>query len=125
MRHSTPIAATLMLAALCHGAHADMSTDRTPAKITGRSVVHYGDLNLSVEQDAKIMLQRIERAAKKACGGHPDFSSYTGSLDSQTFDECRDKAVQRAVKQLSAPVVTRIYSETRLRVMTAPRSRPG
>jgi UrcA family protein len=115
MRNSSPIAATLMLAALCYGAHADTSTGGTPTKITGRSVVHYGDLNLNVEPDAKIMLQRIERAAKKACGGHPGFSTYTGSLDSQTFDECRDKAIQRAVKQLGAPMVTRIYSETRPR----------
>ena len=103
-----------MLAVLCFGAHADTSTDGPPANITGRSVVHYGDLNLNAEQDAKIMLQRIERAAKKACGGHAAFSSYTPTLD-HTFEECRGKAIQRAVKQLGAPLVTRIYSEARPR----------
>jgi len=77
MHVSTQIfATTVMLAALCFGAHADTSTDAPPANITGRSAVYYGDLNLNAEQDAKIMLQRIERAAKKACGGHPTFSSY-------------------------------------------------
>jgi UrcA family protein len=115
MHVSTPtFAAAVMLAALCIGAHAGTSTDGPPTNITGRSVVHYGDLDLNVERDAKIMLQRIERAAKKACGGHPTFSSYTGSLDG-TFEECRDKAIQRALKQLGAPVVTRIYSEARPR----------
>jgi UrcA family protein len=114
MRISTPIfAAAVMLAALSFGAHADTSTDGPP-NITGRSVVNYGDLNLDAEQDAKIMLQRIERAAKKACGGHPTFSSYTGALD-HTFEECRERAIQRTVKQLGAPLVTRIYSEARPR----------
>jgi UrcA family protein len=76
MRVSTPIiAAALMLAALSCGARADTSSQ--PAKITGRSAVYYGDLNLNAEQDAKIMLEGIEQAAKKACGGHPTFRSYT------------------------------------------------
>ena len=105
-------AAAAMLAPLCFGAHADTSTDGAPAGITGRSTVYYGDLNLDAEPDAKIMLQRIGRAAKKACGGHPTFSSYTGSLD-RTYEECRGKAIQRAVKKLGAPLVMRIYAEAR------------
>jgi UrcA family protein len=115
MRISIPLfAAAVMLATLSFGAHADTSADGRPAHITGRSVVYYGDLNLNSEQDAKIMLQRIERAAKKACGGQPTFSSYTGSLDG-TFEECRGAAIARTVKQLGAPVVSRIYSEARPR----------
>lgn len=115
MHVSTPMfAAAAMLAALSFGAHADTPIDGPPNNVTGRSVVHYGDLNLNLEQDAKSMLQRIERAAKKACGGHAAFSSYTGSLE-HTFEECRSKAVQRAVKQLGVPMVTGIYSEARPR----------
>jgi UrcA family protein len=115
MLFSTPIiAAAALLAALSFGAHADTSTDGPNTFIRGRSVVYYGDLNIDTEQDAKLMLQRIERAAKKACGGHPTFSTYTGALD-HTFQECREEAIQRAVKQLGGPTVTRIYSETRLR----------
>jgi UrcA family protein len=107
-------AAAVMPAALCFGAHADTSTDSAPTNISGRSAVYYGDLNLNAEPDAKIMLQRIERAARKACGGHATFSSYTGSLD-HTYEECRGKAIQRAVKELGAPLVMRIYSEARPR----------
>jgi UrcA family protein len=115
MHVSTPMfAAAAMLAALSFGVHADTPIDGPPNNVTGRSIVHYGDLNLNLEQDAKIMLQRIERAAKKACGGHAAVSSHTGSLE-RTFEECRSKAVQRAVNQLGAPLVTGIYSEARPR----------
>jgi UrcA family protein len=115
MHISTPmLAAAVMLAALSFGAHADTSTDSPETIIRGHSAVYYGDLNIETEQDAKIMLRRIEQAAKKACGGHPTFSTYTGSLD-HTFEECRGEAIQRTVKQLGAPMVTRIYSEARLR----------
>jgi UrcA family protein len=110
MRISTQLlAATVMQAALGVGAHADSSSPETV--INGRSVVYYGDLHIETERDAKIMLQRIERAAKKACGGHPTFSTYTGGLDG-TFKVCRDEAIARTVKQLGAPAVTRIYSQT-------------
>ena len=104
--------AAVILVTLSLGTHADTST--LTVKITGRSVVYYGDLNLNAEQDAKIMLQRIEEAAKKACGGHPTFSSYTGRLDN-TFGECRSEAIARTVKQLGAPMVTLIYSAARPR----------
>ena len=110
MRISTPtIAATVMLAALSFGAHANTSSDRSINIIRGRSVVQYGDLNIETERDARIMLQRIERAAKRACGGHPAFSTYTGSLE-HTFEECRSEAIQRAVAQLDSTMVTRVHA---------------
>jgi UrcA family protein len=116
MRISTLIfAAAVMLAPLGFSAHADTSTDGPRIVTRGRSVVHYGDLNIDTVQDAKRLLQRIERAAKQACGGHPSFGSYTHLPDHHTFDECRDEAIQRAVKQLGAPVVARIYFEARPR----------
>jgi UrcA family protein len=102
----------VILASLSTGASAD--TSGQPSNVTGRSAVYYGDLDLNAPQDAKIMLRRIEQAAKKACGGHRTFNSLTGRLD-DTFDECWSEALARAVKQLSAPVVTRTYSEARHR----------
>ena len=123
MRISTPIfAAAAILAALSFGAQADTSTDGPGTIVRGRGAVYYGDLNIETEQDAKIMLQRIERAAKKACGGHPTFSTYTGALD-HTFEECRGEAIQRTVKQLGAPMVTRFYSEAGPREFWHRRSR--
>jgi UrcA family protein len=111
MRISTAtLVAAVTLAALSFRAHAGASTDGPGTIIRGRSVVYYGDLNIENELDAKIMLQRIEQATKKACGGHATFSTYTGGLD-HTFEECRRKAIQRTVKQLGAPTVMRIYVE--------------
>jgi UrcA family protein len=113
MRISTLIfTSALILTALSFRAHADASSPATI--VQGRSIVYYGDLNIETEQDAKILLQRIERAARKACGGHATFSSYTGALD-HTFEECRSEAIHRTVKQLGASNVTRIYSEARSR----------
>jgi UrcA family protein len=114
MRVSTPIFAAAMLAALGFSAHADTSVDVPIEIIRGRSVVYYGDLNIDTESDAKIMLQRIERAATKACGGHPTFGPIT-HLPDHAFEECRVEAIRRTVKQLGAPMVTRIYSATRPR----------
>jgi UrcA family protein len=115
MHISTRIfAASVMLAALNVGAHADTSTDRSRGVTQGRSAVYYSDLNIDTQQDAKILLQRIERAARKACGGHATFGSFT-HLSDHTFEECRGEAIQRTVKELGAPMVTRVYSEARLR----------
>jgi UrcA family protein len=110
MRISTPIlAAAVMVATLSFGAHADTSTDGSRTDTQGRGAVYYGDLNIDTEEGAKVMLERIERAAKKACGGHPTFGSFS-HLSDHTFEECRSKAVERTVKRLGAPLVTRIYS---------------
>jgi UrcA family protein len=115
MHVSTPIlAVAIVLTALSLGAHADTSTDGPSTVVRGRSAVYYGDLDIDTERDAKILFQRIGRAAKKACGGHATFSSYTGTLD-HTFHECRSEAIERTVKQLGAPMVTRLYSAARLR----------
>ena len=92
------------------GASQCKAHDAGPASTTNRFEVRFSDLNLNDEQDARVLLQRIERAAKKACGGHASFSSYTGGLE-RSFYECRDDAVRRAVEQLAAPVVSRLYRE--------------
>jgi UrcA family protein len=105
-------AAAALLSVLSIAANAVASSPGTA--IRGRSVVYYGDLNIETEADARTMLRRIELAAKRACGGHPTFSTYTGSLD-HTFEECRGEAVERTVKQLCAPMLTRVYSENRAR----------
>ena len=111
MRISPPIfVAAALLAVLGSHARADSADDGRATIARGRTVIHYGDLHIERERDAKILLQRIDLAAKKACGGQPTFSTYTGSLD-HTFEECRSDAIRRTVKQLGAPMVTRVYSE--------------
>ena len=106
---SLRIAVMLMLTAVNMGAYADGATDHS---VRRQMVIHFGDLNLTNPQDAQVLLERIEQAAKTACGGHPTFSSYTGHLDA-TFDECRGTAIRKAVEQVSSPTLTRVYSEAR------------
>lgn len=77
--------------------------------IRGQSVVRYGDLNLGVELDAKKMLGRIDRAAVTACGGWHPFGLSDGLMQ-KNFEKCRADAVARAVLDLGAPLVTRIYT---------------
>jgi UrcA family protein len=99
-------AATLL--ALSFGAHADTSS---PGNTSASHIaVYYGDLNINTEHDAKIMLERIEQASRRACSGHATFGAYIGSLE-RTFEECRSETVQRTVKQLGAPAVMRVYSK--------------
>ncbi len=112
-------ATSILLTATSPAARADTAPDADATAVTGRSAVHSGDINLRDEHDAWIMLQRIERAAKTACGGHATVSSYTGTVDYRTFDECRARAVRRTVQQLGAPLVTRIYSEQASRLARA------
>jgi len=100
--------AAVMLSTSSLGAHADTSTP--DPIIRGRSVVHFSDLNINSEQDAKILLQRIEIAAEQACGGRPALDAYTGAPD-RDFAECRRGTIARAVKKLGARQVTRIYFE--------------
>ena len=108
MHASTLFSAATILATLSFGAHADTFG---PSNISSaHTAVYYGDLNIKTEHDAKIMLERIEQAAKKACSGHATFGPYIGSLE-RTFEQCRNETVQRTVEQLGAPIVTRIYSE--------------
>jgi UrcA family protein len=108
MRITIPTVA--MVFAFCvfqASAHADaLETSSTQRRFE----ISYADLNLNNEQDARVMLARIEHAAKKACGGHASFSSITGGLEA-SFYECRDKAIRQAVESLSAPLVTRLYRE--------------
>jgi UrcA family protein len=111
---TTIFSATLMLAALGSAARADALTDGPGTSPPVRSAVYYGDLNIDTEQGAKIMLQRIDRAAKKACGAHPTFGAYT-HLSDHAFEQCRGEAVQRTVTHLGAAMVTRVYSEAKAR----------
>jgi UrcA family protein len=104
--------AATIFAAFTFGAQANTQTDGASTISRDRITVYYGDLNIDTEHDAKIMLERIEQAAKKACGGHATFGSYIGSLN-RTFDACRSETIERTVQQLGASVVKRIYSEAK------------
>ena len=78
--------------------------------------VPYADLNLSNPVGAQAMLSRIKHAASHVCGGVPDM------LDLRSWSQyrtCVHAAMDDAVSQLHAPLVTAMYtgrpsSDTRL-----------
>lgn len=82
--------------------------------VEGRAVAAYGDLDLRNASDAREMLSRIDRAAKVACGGMPERNSLYRSAPefmSRAYAACRQRAVAKAVADLSAPQVSHAYAE--------------
>jgi UrcA family protein len=65
--------------------------------------VNYSDLDIQNENDARLLLERIDRAAYKACGGdprwHPQYRQIPRRVN-QTYLECRQAAVSRAVAEV-------------------------
>lgn len=98
------LCAATLVQTVCAGTQANL-------RVSGRSVVRYGDLNLAIERDAKKMLARIDRAAIAACGGWRPFGLNDG-LRQMDFEKCRADAVASAVRDLGAPLVTSIYANS-------------
>ena len=68
------------------------------------AAVSYADLDLSTEDGANAVLQRINVAARDMCGGKPIHSPLFPRAATQ-FDNCVSDAVDSAVAGLDAPVV--------------------
>jgi UrcA family protein len=68
------------------------------------AAVSYADLDLSTEDGANAVLQRINVAARDMCGGKPIHSPLFPRAATQ-FDSCVSQAVDSAVAGLDAPVV--------------------
>jgi UrcA family protein len=75
-------------------------------------VVRYGDLDLSDARDARTLVRRIDRAARRACGGGAYLNSTRGverAREYAAFNECRREAVRDALAELDAPQVRLAY----------------
>jgi UrcA family protein len=75
------------------------------------AAVSYGDLNLNNARDARVMLERITHAASHACGGmasaDPAYDIAPLFAD-QAFRHCRKRAIEKAVANLNAPMVSKV-----------------
>lgn len=70
--------------------------------------VTYADLDLSRQADARILLDRIKKAAYRACGGDPRRHPAHTLMPRRTemaFKDCREDAVARAIDSIDAPVL--------------------
>lgn len=77
-------------------------------QLVGKVRVSFADLDLSRQEDARILLDRIEKAAYLACGGNPRRHPGYGLMPNRTeevFEECRQEAVARAIRDVDAPVL--------------------
>lgn len=95
------------------GAFAGAATAQTPARIpvsqTSHQEVAYSDLNLSTQEGARALLQRIDIAAKRVCGAEPVRSPLQPRLVG-AFERCVSDAVDASVAQLNAPLVVALHT---------------
>ena len=68
--------------------------------------VHYADINLSHPFGAEVMLQRIEFAARRVCGGLPDIREIKERF---YFKACVAEATEQAVEELGIPLVSSLH----------------
>lgn len=106
--------ASLACAFLAPAAHPEESAVKR--RVIARIHIAYGDLNLQNEADARLMLDRLKRAAYRACGGnprsHPSYEVMPG-YTVEVFRECREDAISAAVASVNSPTLTRVLAETR------------
>ncbi len=77
--------------------------------------VSYSDIDLDTEAGARELLSRVEAAAYKACGGDPRrHRSYDlmPKLTRETFEHCRQNAIEAAVERLDAVLVTQLHNKS-------------
>jgi UrcA family protein len=97
------MATTLLAAAVLLTAHAAQAQTEPTTKSTR---VSYAGLNLADESDARVVLQRIRRAAAQVCG--PDLGA-SAVIHSRSYMRCKKDATSNAVADLRSPLVTAIY----------------
>lgn len=105
----SPTLAMLAFVATSGLAMADVPAERFEA---GSVNVAYGDLDLGYAADARVMLNRLEQAAYRACGEDPRWNTSYSLLWPRikaTYQACRSEAVSRAVLAVDAPELTRVY----------------
>jgi UrcA family protein len=68
-------------------------------------VVNYGDLNISSDQGARTLLNRISAAAKQVCMPMPK----KGITDTTNYNKCVDRATLHAVQGVNAPTLEYAY----------------
>ena len=71
--------------------------------------VRYGDLNLDSEMGAKVLLRRLDQAARDVCGG----DAYARGLVRHAWRDCRTDAMTKAIAQVNHPTVTTMFAEQR------------
>ena len=86
-------------------ADAARDIERQPVQVA----VKVSDLDLTSQDGSATMLQRLSRAAQEACGASS--FSVTDYRWAVKRSDCYHSSMARAVADLGAPAVTRLYEE--------------
>ncbi len=65
--------------------------------------VRFDDLNVASAAGAQVLLDRIDAAAAKSCGGAPDIRLMP---EHASFEACRKAAIAQAVTAVDQPMLT-------------------
>ena len=111
MKLATPACAMLLYVAINPTAHA-VAPSKEKERVASVRVAH-ADLDLTREADVGILLDRIEKAAYRACGGNPRRHwTYDAmpELTTTVFKECREDAIARTLSAIDAPALSQAHA---------------
>jgi len=94
------IAASTLAAALTAGPVHAQTPDRDGVPAL---TVNFADLDLSRPAGARILYRRMVQAAAVVCGGKPDPRLLQAR---EAFNQCVNDSIDRALRQVDAPLVT-------------------
>ena len=98
------------------------AAESRPPQLVGKVHVELNGLDLRNPADARVLLDRLNQAAYRACGDDPKLNNTYRTRPEQTlrvYEECRENAVKRAVDQIGAPLLAQMYDEQRQPVAAA------
>jgi len=122
MRPFKPAIVTTVLVLTAFGSVAWSNPPQPKEQLIGKAKVDLTDLDLRNPADARILLDRLEQAAWRACGGDPKLNNSYRTRPEQTlkvYEECRENAVKRAIDQIGAPLLAQAYAEEASRTAAA------
>jgi UrcA family protein len=90
-----------LLAGTLSVAHAAPPSDAVPT-----TVVKYGDLNISTDDGARALYQRITAAARRVC----PLDDSRELAQTARSNACRTAAVARAVRDINSPRLAELYA---------------
>ena len=93
----TAIYCILGTAALCAASASVQAAEDVPSK-----TVKFADLNITSQAGAKTLYGRIRAAARDVC----ELSTGTDPIQRMAIKGCIEKAVDKAVKDVNAPMLT-------------------
>jgi UrcA family protein len=93
----TAISCVMGTAALCTALSTSVAAEDAPSK-----TVRFNDLDITTSDGAKVLYSRIRDAARDVCG----LSTGADPILKMAIKGCIEKAVDKAVKDVNAPMLT-------------------